>query len=110
MKHDHINLHEYLELRTNISCRFIDIQDKRIKDRSLGDGRGLGPFRVGISKELKVWMIENHIPLEDKSYHENLLVKTMKYYLLFFLNSLRPWLAKHMPENLRKYARLILRR
>lgn len=110
MQHEHINLLEYLNIRNDVKCEFIDIQDRRIRDLSIGDGRGLGPFRVGISPELKAWMKANNIPINDKSYNENLFFKRFKYFTLFIVNYLRPWLAKHAPESLRKYARMILRK
>lgn len=110
MNHAHTNLIEYLDIRKGVNCRFIDVQDKRIIDLSIGDGRGLGPFRIGITKELIQWMEENNIPTKDATYKENLVSKTVKYFLLFFLNAPRPWLAKHLPESFRKYARKFLRK
>lgn len=109
MQHEHTNLIEYLELRKEVKAEFIDIRDTRIRDLSIGDGRGLGPFRMGITTELLEWMQRNGIPTDKSLYKENLLVKRMRYYFLFIINSPRPWLAQHMPEALRKYARKVLR-
>ncbi len=110
MKHTHRNLMEYLSLRNSVTCEFIDVQDVRIKDLSIGDGRGLGPFRIGISDELKAWMKQNDIPTASELYHENLLLKKFRYSLMVLINSPRPWLAQHLPESLRSLARKVLRK
>ena len=109
MTHIHRNLIEYLTLRSYVTSEFIDVQDVRIKDLSIGDGRGLGPFRVGISTELTNWMVQNNIPTDKVLYQENLLFKKIQYNLMFLINSPRPWLAQHLPESLRSLARRILR-
>lgn len=110
MPHIHRNLMEYLSLRGDVICEFVDVQDARIKDLSIGDGRGLGPFRVGISTELTNWMVQNHIPTDSVLYKENLPLKKLQYNLMFLINSPRPWLAQHLPESLRSLARRILRK
>lgn len=110
MNHTHRNLMEYLSLRSNVTCEFIDVQDIRIKDLAIGDGRGLGPFRIGISDELKAWMEQNDISTASELYHENLLLKKFRYSLMVLINSPRPWLAQHLPESLRSFARRILRK
>lgn len=110
MKHTHRNLMEYLSLRNSVTCEFIDVQDVRIKDLAIGDGRGLGPFRIGISDELKAWMKQNDIPTASELYHENLLLKKFRYSLMVLINSPRPWLAQHLPESLRSLARKVLRK
>ncbi len=87
MTHIHRNLMEYLSLRSNVLSEIVDIQDDRIRDLAIGDGRGLGPFRVGISAELKVWMIQNDIPTASELYRENLLLKKFRYSLMVLVNS-----------------------
>ena len=109
MTHIHNNLMEYLELRSNVTSEFVDVQDVRIKDLAIGDGRGLGPFRIGISSELEEWMKKNNIPTDKVLYRENLLLKRIKYNLMFLINSPRPWLAQHLPEFIRSIARKYLR-
>lgn len=110
MSCEHGNLTEFLSLRKGVSCEYLDIRDERIPDLAIGDGRGLGPFRVGLSPDLLRWMKSNNIPTASNLYKENFLLKCLKYYFLVLMNSPRPWLAKHMPENLRGGIRKILRR
>ena len=100
---------EYLSLRSYVTSEFIDVQDLRIKDLSIGDGRGLGLFRVGISSELTNWMVQNNIPTEETLYRESLLLKKLRYHFMFLINCPRPWLAQHLPESLRSLARRFLR-
>lgn len=110
MEHTHRNLMEYLSLRSNITSEFVDVQDIRIKDCAIGDGRGLGPFRIGITDELKAWMEKNDIPTASELYHENLLLKKFRYGLMVLVNCPRPWLAQYLPESLRSLARKFLRK